>query len=91
MVRSLVLVSPSLEYRGVHIDGPMKQYGGRPALLLASNHDPYAARSAREIAKDPPGTRETRFSDITAHGTILLARDGEMVRALIEWFQRTLS
>ena len=45
----------------------------------------------RELAKDPPGTRETRFSDMTAHGTMLLARDADMVRALVEWFQRTLS
>ena len=90
-IRSLALVSPSLEYHGVLIEGAMKQYGGRPALLLASTHDPYAARSVRELAEDPPGTRETRFSDITAHGTILLARDADMVRALVEWFQRTLS
>jgi dienelactone hydrolase len=89
-VRSLALISPSLDYRGVRIDGAMKQYGGRPALLIASAHDPYAARSVRELAKDPPGPRETRFSDVTAHGAVLLARDGEVVRGLVEWFQRTL-
>jgi dienelactone hydrolase len=89
-VRSLALISPSLDYRGVRIDAAMKQYGARPALLIASAHDPYAARSVRELARDPPGPRETRFSDITAHGTVLLARDGEAVRTLVEWFQRTL-
>jgi dienelactone hydrolase len=89
-VRSLALVSPSLDYRGLRIESPMKQYGGRPALLIASARDPYAARSVRELAKDPPGTRETRFSDIAAHGTTLLARDGDTSRALVEWFQRTL-
>ncbi len=89
-IRSLALISPSIEYRGVRIAAAMKQYGGRPALLLASTRDPYAARSARELAKDPPGPRETRFSDMTAHGTVLLARDADMVRTLVEWFQRTL-
>lgn len=89
-VRSLALISPALDYRGLRIEASMKQFGGRPALLIASTHDPYAARSVRELAKDAPGTRETRFSDITAHGTALLARDGDTVRALIEWFQRTL-
>ena len=90
VVRALALVSPSLDYRGVRIDAAMKRYGGRPALLVASTRDPYAARSVRELAKDPPGPRETRFSDIAAHGATLLARDGEVVRALVEWFQRTL-
>jgi dienelactone hydrolase len=90
MVRSLALVSPALEYRGVRIDAAMKQYGGRPAMLIASNHDPYAARSVRDLAKDPPGTRETRFSEMTAHGTVLLARDPDLLKTLIDWFQRTL-
>ena len=89
-VRSLALISAALDYRGVRIDSAMKQYGGRPALLVASSHDPYAARTVRELAKDPPGTRETRFSDATAHGTVLLARDPDLVRALVDWFQATL-
>jgi dienelactone hydrolase len=89
-VRSLALISPSLDYRGLRIEAAMNQYGGRPALLVASTHDPYAYRSARELAKEPPGPRETRFSETVAHGTVLLARDPEMSRALIEWFQRTL-
>ena len=49
-----------------------------------------AARTVRELAKDPPGTRETRISETTAHGTVLLARDPDLVRALVEWFQATL-
>jgi len=89
-VRSLALVSPSLDYRGVRIEAAMKQYGGRPAMLIASSHDPYAARTIRELAKDPPGTRETRFSETAAHGTILLVRDPDLVRALVDWFQATL-
>ena len=69
----------------------MRQYGARPALLLASAHDPYAARSARELAgKDAPGPREVRLSEVSAHGTLLLAQDADLVRGLIEWFQRVL-
>jgi len=78
------------DLQSVRIDSAMKQYDGRPAMLIASNHDPYAARTVRELTKDPPGTRETRFSEITAHGTLLLMRDPEMARALVEWFQATL-
>jgi hypothetical protein len=68
----------------------MKAYGGRPALLVASAHDPYAARSTRELAQDAPGPRDVRWSDISAHGTVLLARDPELVRSIVEWFQATL-
>ena len=89
-VRSLALISPSLDYRGVRIEAAMKQYGGRPAILIASSHDPYAARTVRELAKDPPGTRETRLSEAAAHGTVLLARDPDIVRTLVDWFLATL-
>ena len=89
VIRSLVLVSPSLDYRGLRADAALKQYRG-PALLVASAGDPYASRSVRELAQDSTGVRETRFSSVAAHGTLLLARDAEVARALVEWFQRTL-
>jgi dienelactone hydrolase len=89
-VRSLALVSPSLDYRGVRIEAALRQYGSRPALLIASLKDPYAARSVRELAKDPPGIRETRWADTAAHGSQLLQREPDLVRAVVEWFQRTL-
>jgi hypothetical protein len=79
-----------MDYRGVRIEGAMRQYGGRPALLMASRHDPYAARSIRELADDPPGLRDLRWAETKAHGTALLARDPDLVRSLVEWFQRTL-
>ena len=89
-VRTLALVSPSLDYRGVRIEAPMRQYGARPALLLASLRDPYAARTVRELSKEAPGPREVRWAQTAAHGTLLLASEPDLVRALVEWFQRTL-
>jgi len=89
-VRSIALISPSLDYRGVRIDAPLRLYGARPALLIASVHDPYAARSVRELAQDAPGPREVRWSSVPAHGTLLLSRDPDLVRSLVEWFQLTL-
>jgi len=89
-VRSLALVSPSLDYRGVRIETPMRQYAARPALLIASLRDPLAARTVRELTRNPPGLREARWAEATAHGTALLAREPDLIRALVEWFQRTL-
>ncbi len=89
-VRSMALVSPSLDYRGVGIERPLRQYGSRAALLVASAGDPYAARTVRELANGAPGPRELQWSQIPAHGTLLLAQDPDLVRVLVEWFQRTL-
>ena len=89
-VKSLALVSPTLDYRGVRIEAPLRQYAARPALLIASLGDPLAARTVRELSADAPGPREARWAETAAHGTVLLAREPDLVRALVDWFQRTL-
>lgn len=89
-VRALALVSPSLNYRGVAVQAPMVTYGARPALLVASLQDPYAARTVRELASEAPGPREVIWSEMPAHGTILLGQEPDLVRLIVEWFQRTL-
>lgn len=89
-VRAIALVSPSLDYRGVRIEGAMRQLGARPALLVASLRDPYAARSVRTLAEGAPGPREMQWSETPAHGMMLLSREPDLVRILVEWFQRTL-
>ncbi len=89
-VRSVVLVSPGLDYRGVRTEAAMKKYGGRPALLVGSTKDPYSARSIRHLITIGPGAREVRLTDAPAHGTVLLARAPELAAALADWFRRTL-
>jgi len=89
-IRSLALISPSLDYRGVRIEPALAEYAARPALLMASLHDPYAARSVRALARAAKGIRDVRWSAIAAHGSVLLEKDPELVRALVEWFRLTL-
>lgn len=89
-VVSVALLSPGLDYKGLRIEGAMKKYGARPAFLVASTKDPYAARSIRHLATIGPGTREVRLDETVAHGTVLLARNPALIGALVDWFKRTL-
>jgi dienelactone hydrolase len=89
-VMSLALLSPGLDYKGVRTEAAMKKYGGRSALLIGSTKDPYSARSIRELITLGPGAREVRFTEIPAHGTVLLSRDPGLAGALVDWFKRTL-
>ena len=89
-VVSLALLSPSLDYRGLRIEQALKKYGSRPALLVASDDDPYARRSARELERGGPGLRENVLLSQAGHGTVMLGRDGDLTRRLVDWFRRTL-
>jgi dienelactone hydrolase len=89
-VLSIALLSPGIDYKGLRTEAAMKKLGARPALLVGSTKDPYAARTIRHLTTMGPGLREVRFTDAVAHGTVLLARDPELVAALVDWFKRTL-
>jgi dienelactone hydrolase len=88
-VLSLALVSPALDYRGVKCEAALRQYGDRPALLIAASSDPYAMRSVKQLASKAVN-REVLVTDATGHGTVLLARHPPLIDQLVDWFRRTL-
>src|SRR5262245_17605097 len=89
-VASLALLSPASDYRGLHIDAALKKYGTRPALMIASDDDAYAMRSAKELQKAGGGTRELLIVNRAGHGTVMLGHDPDLTRTLVDWFRRTL-
>ena len=90
-VRAIGLISPSLDYRGLRTDtGLIKRLGARSIWLAASDQDPLALRTLRDIAAEPSGPREQLVSSALAHGTVLLDKDADIGRALVDWLRRSL-
>jgi len=89
-VATMALLSPSSDYRGLHIDAAMKKYGSRPALLIASDDDAYAMRSVKDLQKAGGGKREVLILTHAGHGTVMLGHDSDLARTLVDWFHRTL-
>lgn len=89
-IASLALLSPSLDYRGLHIDAAVRKYGDRPALLVSSDDDPYATRSVKDLQKARGGMREALLLSQAGHGTTMLGRNADLARVLVDWFRRTL-
>jgi alpha-beta hydrolase superfamily lysophospholipase len=92
-VRSIALISPATEFRGLKCDSAMHAFAGRSgaALLAAGSLDPYGARSARQLADIEPGLRDLHLLDATsANGRTLLQEQPDLVGALVDWFRRTL-
>ena len=89
-IRAVALISPSVDYRGLRIEAALRQIGSRPVLFIASRADPYAARSARELARGSTGPRETFMGDAASHGVPLLTAEPDLARLLVDWFQRAL-
>ena len=88
-VASLALLSPSLDYRGLRIETAMRKLGSRPVLMVVSDDDPYASRSAHDLEK---GTRGREILSLTGagHGSTMLEREASLMGSLVDWFRRTL-
>jgi alpha-beta hydrolase superfamily lysophospholipase len=89
-ISSVALLSPSLDYRGLRIEAAVRKYGSRPMLLVVSDDDAYATRSAGDLLKAGGGIRELLTLTAAGHGTNMLGRAPELGPALVAWFQRTL-
>jgi alpha-beta hydrolase superfamily lysophospholipase len=89
-VRSLALLSPGLDYRGLRTQAALNRYGDRPALLVGSREDAYVMISMRRLVGEGAGVREQLVLDGAGHGTTMLARHADLVGALVDWFRRTL-
>jgi alpha-beta hydrolase superfamily lysophospholipase len=88
-IASLALLSPSSDYRGLRIEVPLRKLA-RPVLLVASDDDPYAHRSARELQKTTGGPRELLVLPQAGHGTTMTLRAPDLTTSLVDWFRRTL-
>ena len=89
-IASLALLSASLDYRGLRIEAAVKKYGSRPILLVVSDEDAYARRTAEDLKKAGGGIRELLTLSGAGHGTNMLGRAPDLGPALVAWFQRTL-
>ena len=88
-VRSVAMLSPALDYRGVKCEAAMKKFAPRPALLVAASNDAYALRSVRQLAT--AGTaNEAVTLEAVGHGTTMLGGDPELAGRLVDWFKKTL-
>ena len=92
-VRSLALISPASEYRGLRSEAAVRKYAerGGAMMLVASTGDPYALRTVHAFESMGTGSRDLRVVDGTnAHGTTLLEARPDLVVSLVDWFRRSL-
>lgn len=89
-IRSLALLSPGMDYRALRAEAAMRKYAPRPVLFVAATNDPYATRSVKQLSALGGGLREIKTPEKAGHGTTMLAHDPDLVRVLVDWFERTL-
>lgn len=86
-VRSVLALSPGLNYRGVTPENALPNYRpGLRVMLAASEEDAYSFSSIGELAKvATPAAVELRKLQAAGHGTTMLERDPAFRAAVADW------
>ncbi|HUU57599.1 MAG TPA: hypothetical protein VMW93_09670, partial [bacterium] len=83
-VRAVVLLSPGLNYHGVTTVEAMSDYGGRPAYLVASEEDSYAADTVGKLHEIAGGAELALFKS-AGHGTNIFRAEPSLADTLVTW------
>lgn len=84
-VKPVVLLSPGLDYRGLATEDAAASYGKRPALIVVSKGDGYAALSSQQLAEKIGASATLKIYEGSQHGTRLFAEQKEFAPFLFGW------
>jgi pimeloyl-ACP methyl ester carboxylesterase len=89
-VKSVVLLSPGLEYHLIQAGPALRTYGGA-VFLVASEEDRYAADGVRSLHELCMGECEMEMYSDAGHGTNMFApTGGDLQKRIVEWLDATL-
>lgn len=88
-IKSVILLSPGLDYKGVTSEEAMTAYGERPILIVVSKDDRYSAKSGLVLDSKAKGVHELVIYDAAGHGTKMLNKEPELEPKVISWLLGT--
>lgn len=86
---NVVALSPGLNYKGVTVVDALGAYGERPLLLVASEEDRYAAKTALVLDERAKGQHHYEMLQEAGHGTKMLNRDPGLEGLVMSWLLGT--
>ncbi|MEM4282088.1 MAG: alpha/beta fold hydrolase [Candidatus Woesearchaeota archaeon] len=85
-IKSVVLLSPGLDYRGVKVADVASKLG-KPLLVVASEDDAYSAQSSKEIIRLAKEPKALKIYSAAGHGTDMLNQP-DLIPLLIDWLKK---
>jgi pimeloyl-ACP methyl ester carboxylesterase len=89
-IKTVVLLSPGLDYRGVTTGDVILDYGERSILIVASVEDIYAADSSRQLEDLAQGESRLIMYEGAGHGTAMFGAEPDLAGSIITWLDAQL-
>jgi len=89
-VKTLVLLSPRWEYRGVGVEREVLRYGERPMFIAASLDDAPSASASRRLEGIAKGKRKLKLYERAGIGIQMLSKVPDLSALILDWLKETL-
>lgn len=84
-VRTVVLLSPGMVFKGVDASEALAAYGERPVLIVVSEEDKYSARSGLVLDAQAKGYHKLEVYQGAGHGTKMLNKAPSLEPLVLSW------
>ncbi|MBI5837590.1 MAG: alpha/beta fold hydrolase [Candidatus Eisenbacteria bacterium] len=89
-VRTVVLLSPGLDYHGLRTERAMEKYGTRPIFLLASADDEASAAAVKRLGSLARGRNAVKVFQAAGHGTDMFRAEPTLPALVRGWLAEQL-
>lgn len=88
--KALVLMSPSMSFKGLYIPVVLTEIGNTPILALASKTNNYAMSEQNKLSKFAQATFDIINTDNGSSGMLMLKQHPELYNKIIDWITKYL-
>ena len=89
-VKSVVMLSPALDYRGITSAEALSNYGQRATMIVATEKDTLSADPARTLNSRALGQHQLQIYPGSDHGTNIFKAQAGLKPMMLAWFKSTL-
>lgn len=90
VIKTLVLLSPAISYKGIDPRIPMVGYDKNPVLIMVSKKDRYSFNGSTELLKYAQGTKKLKAFPNGGNGVDLLRFQPQAEPMIVDWLNKHL-
>jgi len=89
-IKTIVLLTPTISYKGLETRIPMAEYGVHPVLIIVSKSDGFAYKGASDLIKYAQGKKQLKVYPYGGCGISLLKFQPSSKNIILNWLKTNL-
>jgi len=86
-IKTLILISPTMKYKGLETPIPLVAYGNHPTFIVVSSKDKFTCTSSNELIKYAQGKKSLKVLPYGGTGINLIKNNPETMPLILDWLK----